>query len=874
MDAGGRALPGASAERQREGNLKCRPSPLTPLPQPGEENRFHFAGCSCEIDIKWSPTISTEVIVSALSGIKILELAESVAGEYCCKLLADFGADVIKIEKPGQGSPTRRLGPFAASDKATGSANSSDHERSGLFAYLNTNKSSIELDLSTPEAAAALAKVLDAVDVVIDDHPVAWLQSIGLDPEIVQQHWPSLIVCSITPYGLATPAERTHAEDLNVFHSSGWGYHTPSAADESLPPLKGAGRFMVSYEAGVEAALCIAAALFERGSTQQGRVIELSKQAVLASRVDYVLGQMLAGDMDVSQQRAALDLGGPASILPCKDGYVYIWLSAPAHWEGLRKLLGNPQWMNEFPERWMERACTPERVANCRQHLAEWLKTQHKDEVSADAQKLGVTLVAVNNAKDLFASPQYSHRKFFADVVHPVLGKAAYPTVPYKLSATPATITAPAPLLGQHTTKLDTLLDDPSHQSKKPAATKSLTKTRTRGGPLQGIRVVELTKVWAGPYVGKLLAYLGAEVIRIESEGSLDVTRTFGVQDINNAPGFQAVNPQKLSVQIDMKSEEGNQLILDLLAKSDIVIENLRPGAIDRLGLGYARVKTAKRDIVYVSMGMYGNDGPLAYQTGYAPCFAALGGLSSLVGYEGQAPLGMNIRYADSTFGCFATYAALIALVHRQRSGVGQFIDVSAVETMTTMIGDTIMDFTLNGVLHECDGNRHADMAPHGVYPCRADEWISIAVASDDVWRALANVMNHLADDSRFSSLAARKHNEVELDQLVAAWTANHDARELTAELQKRGIAAAKSESSVDLVADSQLWSSGFFHEVTDRSTQQSRTVVGQPWQMSRGATLTDAAPRLGEDNAYIFGEVLGLSAAEQQRLHEAGVTR
>jgi crotonobetainyl-CoA:carnitine CoA-transferase CaiB-like acyl-CoA transferase len=211
---------------------------------------------------------------------------------------------------------------------------------------------------------------------------------------------------------------------------------------------------------------------------------------------------------------------------------------------------------------------------------------------------------------------------------------------------------------------------------------------RLRGGPLQGVRVVELTKVWAGPYVGKQLAFLGAEVMRVESLGSLDVTRTYGVSDINNAPGFQAVNPQKLSVQIDMKKPEGIKLLLELLAKSDIVVENLRPGAIDRLGLGYEAVKAVKPDIVYVSMGMYGNEGPLAYQTGYAPCFAALSGLSSLVGYEGQAPSGMNLRYADSTFGTAASYAAIVALLHRRRTGVGQFIDVSAVETMTSMIGD------------------------------------------------------------------------------------------------------------------------------------------------------------------------------------------
>jgi crotonobetainyl-CoA:carnitine CoA-transferase CaiB-like acyl-CoA transferase len=386
--------------------------------------------------------------------------------------------------------------------------------------------------------------------------------------------------------------------------------------------------------------------------------------------------------------------------------------------------------------------------------------------------------------------------------------------------------------------------------------------------------VVELTKVWAGPYVGKLLAFLGAEVIRVESLGSLDVTRTYGVKDIDNAPGFQAVNPQKLSVQIDMKTPQGIGLILDLLGKSDIVVENLRPGAIDRLGLGYDAVKAARPDIVYVSMGMYGNDGPLSYQTGYAPCFAALGGLSSVVGYEGQPPSGMNIRYADSTFGTATAYAAVVALMHRRRTGAGQFIDVSAVECMSSMIGDAIMDFALNGVVRECDGNRHPEMAPHGAYPCRAGEWISLAVGSDGAWQALAAAMDQsgLAQDRRFNSHSARKTNESELDRLIAQWTVTRDARELAGQLQQLGIAAAKSQSSVDLIADENLWTRGFFREVKDRAGH-ARAIVGPSWNMSRGATIDDAAPRLGEHNGYVLGEILGLSLAEQEELGKAGIT-
>jgi crotonobetainyl-CoA:carnitine CoA-transferase CaiB-like acyl-CoA transferase len=403
----------------------------------------------------------------------------------------------------------------------------------------------------------------------------------------------------------------------------------------------------------------------------------------------------------------------------------------------------------------------------------------------------------------------------------------------------------------------------------------AIVNKKKRGGPLQGVRVIELTKVWAGPYVGKLLAFLGAEVIRIESLESLDITRTFGVRDINSAPGFQAVNPQKLSVQIDMKTAEGIKLILDLLRQSDVVLENLRPGAVARLGLDYEKVKIAKPDIIFVSMGMYGTQGPLAYQTGYAPCFAALGGVSALVGYPGQPPSGMNVRYADSTFGAAAAYATVVALLHRRKNGSGQFIDVSAVESMASMIGDTVMDFSLNGAVHDCDGNRHPDRSPHGIYPCLECEWISIAVSTDSGWKALADALGlaDLAEHPDFNTHASRKANEDNLDRLIGECTARRDATELALTLQCKGVAAAKSFRSVDLVADQHLWTRGFFREVHD-SEGRSRTIVGPSWNMSRGAAITDAAPRLGEHNAYVFGEILNLSIDEQQRLAADGIAR
>jgi crotonobetainyl-CoA:carnitine CoA-transferase CaiB-like acyl-CoA transferase len=378
--------------------------------------------------------------MKALGHVRIVELSEAVAGEYCGKLLADFGAEVVKVERPG-GSPTRAIGPFAGDEPGP--------ERSGLFAYLNTNKRSVTLDLGGDAGREALARLVAASDVVIDDHGAHWLAGVGLDLTRVEQDQPALILCGVTPFGWDAPRERAHATDMTVIQSSGWGFHTPSAADPARPPLNAAGRFLPSYEAGLEGALCVAASLVDLGRTGRGRTIDVSMQEVMASRVDYVLGQMVAGDMDVGPERDRFDLGGPASILPCRDGFIYVWMSAPSHWQGLRQLLGDPAWMAEFPADWLERGLTPERIARCREGLTGWLATRGKEEAAEAAQAVGITLVPVNDAGDLPGSAQLRHRGFFAELDHPVIGRAAYPTVPYRLSATPARIEAPAPPLAE-----------------------------------------------------------------------------------------------------------------------------------------------------------------------------------------------------------------------------------------------------------------------------------------------------------------------------------------------------------------------------------------------------------------------------------------
>ncbi|KUI43861.1 CoA-transferase [Mycobacterium sp. IS-1590] len=780
--------------------------------------------------------------MSALTGFRIVEVAERVAGEYCGKLLADLGADVIKVERPGWGSPTRAMAPLVGGED--------DAERSALFAYLNTNKRSVEFD------TAATHELIATADAVIDDHGATWAAEHGLTAAEVARRHPHVVCCAVTPFGRTASSTLDNALSLNVFHASGWGYHTPSHADPDRPPLKGPGRFLADYEGALDAALCVMSALFDRMHTGRGEYIDVSQQAVLVSRTDCILGRFVTGEITPQNRRDDYDQAGPATFFASRDGFVYLYMTNRAHWLGLKTLMGTPAWLDEFDDDWLEFGVTSQRVADFRRGFADWMRDRTGEDTAEEAQRLGVPLVPVNGAAELLRSPQYRHREFFCDVTHPVLGTSAYPTAGYRLSATPAGIVRPAPRLGHHTAEVLAELSSP----RTPPAVRNpqlRTPNDSRGGPLQGVRVVELTKVWAGPYAGKLLAFLGAEVIKVECSATPEEMRAYGGTDVNHAPYFLSINPEILSVDLDIKTPRGRDDLLALISDSDIVLNNLRPDAMERQGLGYQALTELKSDIISVSIKMWGNDGPLGHQTGYAPCFAALAGLASLVGYPDGPPLGASMRYGDSTVGAAAALAAVAALLHRERTGQGQFVDVSAVEVLSSMVGDCLLEQNLTGRVLAPDGNRHPDLAPHGCYPCVGADWVAIAVADDDAWQRLCGELGADELAARYPTMAARQQAAETLDAELSALTRLRDAASLARRLRSAGVPATKSATATEVISDELLWDRGTYRFVSDRVEGQ-RPVLGPSWVMTRPARIERGAPNLGEHDDYVLGGILG----------------
>lgn len=378
---------------------------------------------------------------SALQGLTIVEVAERPAGEYAAKLLADLGAEVIKVERPG-GAPTRHMGPFR-------------HGESALFAYLNANKKSVVLDLADPAGRAMLDTLLARANALVDDHGESWCDSLRLTPAAVAADHPHLVHCLVTPFGQGAPTEWCNAQPINVASASGWAYHTPSETPHDKPPLKGPGRFFADYEGGIDAAMCIAASLWRQRQTGMGQFIDLSQDEVLLNRIDCVLDRMLAGDVEPDMERTAYDMGGPQTAFACRDGHVYLFMTTKAHWNGLLDVMGRPAWADEFREDWLEFDCTKDNVRRFREHFRAWIAKQDKVPVTDAAQKAGVAMVPVNTAADLPGHAQFVHRGFFQSGEHPAFGAVTYPTAPYRMSRSPVRIASPAPALGANAEELE-----------------------------------------------------------------------------------------------------------------------------------------------------------------------------------------------------------------------------------------------------------------------------------------------------------------------------------------------------------------------------------------------------------------------------------
>ncbi len=795
----------------------------------------------------------------ALHGLRVLELGESVAAPYCTKLLGDLGAEVVKVEHPDAGDPSRARGPQL--DGAF------DPERSGSFLYLNTSKRSVRLDLQMGEDREIFSALAARSDVLVEDRTPGSLAALELDYGALARINPALIVTSVTPYGQTGPNALHHSRHLNGYHAGGHASPFARIGAEQRAPSR-AGGYLGEYDAGLTAALGTLAAVYARAGTGRGQHVDCSKQEAMMCLERVTIGRF-ANESDPFSGS-----GGPGGLSQAKDGWVMLTTLEQHQWEGLLRAMGDPDWAKAD---WCQTAAgRMEHMDEIAARKDEWGKTLTREEIYHLAQAEGTPAAPVRDVAEVLAWRQPRARGFFRDLDHPHAGRLATPTAPYLFSKTPWVGTR-APLFGEHDREIRSELG-----SETPAVAVRPAKVKAGAPParpLEGIRVADFTWAWAGPQGSLLLRMLGAEVIKIESRARLDHSRVHSLTagslrgGIDESPVFNDLNLGKRSVTLNLRSDGGRELVRKLVAECDIVLQNMRPGVLDRMGLGYDDLCKVRPDLIMLSSSAVGASGPEGSYAGYAPTFACLSGVASISGHPDEPPIALS-GSVDLRVGTASAFAVLAALHYRQRTGEGQNIDLSSTEVMSAMMGHAFLDQQLSGRVPQRMGNRDDWMAPHGCYPCQSDAsaragvgtWLTLAVDGDPEWAALRGVLQDPElDGADFETAAARKQNEDRLDAHIERWTRARTADAAVDELQAAGLAAARLHNGASLSRDAHVTERQAFVPVVHPLLGDLR-VVRPPWRME-GAAIDEPAPLLGQHNDYVLGEILGLDAGEIERL-------
>ncbi len=797
----------------------------------------------------------------ALSNLTVIEYSRGVAGALCAKAFADLGADVIKVEPP-EGDPTRRFGPFPGDEP--------DMEASGRFIYLNANKRSVVLELSRASDYGKLSTLLASADVFVTDLSRLRAVELGLGYERLGPAHPGLVAAYVTPFGLTGPYRDYKGPDLVVSHMGGLGYETPwfsVTAPETEHPLR-VGGYQSEYLAGWSAALASMIAVFYRDVYGSGQQVDVS---AMESVANHVRSNFALFSHEVSQLPESRLKNNLPWIWECRDGYVSLSFTLQHWWDALKGLMGNPEWAvgEEFSdvENLIARADAAEPM------VLKWLGQYTRRELFGMFQARGVPCFPVHTVGEVIGCRQYVERGFFARQRHPVVGEVTQPGAPVRMCGTPWSLERPAPLLGEHGGEVFEEARRVERRGRRDVA--------QGNRPLQGIRVLDFGWILSVPHCMQWLGSMGAEVLRVESDARVEWGRagskasTDGIAGRNRSGAWNGNNYSKLGMTLNLKAPGAVDLAMELVRKCDVVSENFAPGVMKRLGLGYEALREVKPDIIYLSGSTLGVDGPDFNATGWGPNTLSYGGLTSITGYEGGAPVQPGGNLPDYLIGAMMAFHVLGAVSHHRRTGQGQFIDVSMAEAVSTLIPEAFMDFAMNGREGGREGNHVAEMSPHAVYPAEGhDQWVAIAVAGDEEWRALCEAARRpeWLSDVRFATLRDRKRNEQELDRLIGEWTATLPPDRTMSLLQSVGVAAGPVMNTFDLIGDPQFAERGFVIEL-DHPEVGRRAVAGLPAKFSAMPEPPwFPAPLFGQHNDYVFKELLGLDDDSVRRLMEEKV--
>jgi crotonobetainyl-CoA:carnitine CoA-transferase CaiB-like acyl-CoA transferase len=825
-------------------------------------------------------------VSGSLAGVRVIELSRSVAGPYAALLLADQGAEIIKLEPPG-GDPSRNFGPFP---------NNEPHaERSGLFLHLNRHKRSIVVDPVSPEGAEMIRTLATEAHILLEDYAPGSAAAWGWGWQTLHAINPALVMTSITAFGQTGPYRDYRGSELTL-QAIGGPLYTNGHQDRE--PLKLAGHY-AHYHAGIVAALASLMALRRAEASGEGDWIDLAIHECQAGCRDrQTVNLTIAAYTGLAVRRLGSEaprLG--AGMRSCRDGYVNI-MGGANRLPRLLRLIGRED-LCQRPHLMAPPGEVPDDlVAEVEGAYAAWLATKTKPEAVAEAQAAGLLAGAVYTVADVLRDPHFGVRGVWDTITHPETGPLQYPGRPFVFSRAPRRQPQRAPLMHEHAEVIKASLPPVPHQPRTVPAPTSLHL------PLEGLRVAEITVVWAGPHVTQLLAEWGAEVIRVEpvnkpqpyTRGMESVltreqahalaARGIPTRLADNDPGtdpwnrnasFNSHARNKRSMTCDIMTPEGREALLRLLKHCDVLVENNVPETIDKARIGWDVLHQLNPRLIMLRMPAFALDGPYRNYRAFGLHVEAMIGHTHLRGYPGQSPELLSESLAsDGIAGVHGALAVLMALRHRERTGEGQLIEMPLTEGFLPTLGEFIMDYTMNGRDTPPQGNRHPWHAPHNVYPCQGhDNWIAIDVGTEAEFVALCQVLDAapLMADTRFHSAQARLDNVEALDAALSALTCAHDKEQLFHRLQAAGVCAAPVRTAIEVLADPQLNSRGFFVELPTADEQRLYRYPGLMFRMSRTPnTLRSGPVRLGEHNREIYCDLLGYSQDELAALERQGL--
>lgn len=775
----------------------------------------------------------------ALHHVQVVDMTSRVAGPFCTKLLAGFGARVVKVEPPGSGDAARSAGPFVGDEEGA--------ERSLPFLWLNTGKESITLDPRSADGSVPLKNLIQCSDVLVESFPPGTMDALGLSFDACRRLNPRLVVCSISNFGQDGPYRDFLAEELQLYALAGAMY---LSGEKHLPPL-GPGTPVCHYTAGLTAYLAILMALRKRARTGEGEHIDVS---IFESALDLIevalAGHLRNGSIATRGSHAF----APWGLFSCLDGYVAV-IGAPFRkWRRGAEMFEQSRLLDPKYRELRDRVRYREELHAL---IQPWLDRHTRKETCEPAYEKGLAFGQLSSFDEVLTSPQHQAREFFVEIEHPDAGRYEYCSAPFKMSATPY-VSGRAPRLGEHNGRVRDGERKPPGTSSPPRGDDGSVLT---GDSLEELCVIDLTHSWAGPHCTRLLADYGAEVILVEYPRRLAMHRggRREAESYNNQPAWFQVNRNKRSVTLDLGRPEHRSIFADLVRHADVVVDNCRPGVMKRLGFDRTALLRLKPDLITLSMSAYGETGPHADRPAYGGALEAVSGIQVLTGYE---PTGkpQRIRELDVVNGLGGACAVVTALLHRDRTAEGQHIDFSQLEFSTfALIGEHLLEYSANRVHAPRDGNRHRRFAPQGCYSCaQEDQWVTLTVTSDDEWRRLCDVIGKPAwgSDTRFANTSSRREHHAEIDRAIESWTRGRTHREAMEILRRHAIPAGAVFTTADLRADPHLESRGYF--VDDPADAETK-MMGLPFRTSGGSgAVRWRGPDLGASNLWMTRVKLG----------------